>query len=76
MRQLVSNRGLREPHHTHYSLQYGDNGGKNKLDLLKVKQYKFVEQKHVIMQHMVIGQLFIYLDKDMFTVVLIIWFWV
>ena len=27
MRQLVGNRRLRKPHHTHYSLQFGDMGG-------------------------------------------------
>ena len=30
MRQLVGKRGLWEPRHTHYSLQYGDKGGEKK----------------------------------------------
>ena len=30
MRQLVGTRGLWEPHHTHYSLQFGDKGGEVK----------------------------------------------
>ena len=31
MQQLVSKRGLWEPHHTQYSLQYGDKGGIKQL---------------------------------------------
>ena len=33
MRQLIGNRGLWEPCHTHYSLQYSDKGGKGSLKL-------------------------------------------
>ena len=32
MHQLVRNRGLQEPHLSHYSLQYGDKGGKKNTE--------------------------------------------
>ena len=34
MWQMVGNRRLREPYHTHYRLQYGDKGGKIKKTIL------------------------------------------
>ena len=43
MRELVGNRGLWEPHHTHYSPQYGDKGERK-----MIKEYsETLERIHI-----------------------------